>query len=449
MKIRKKVVLVLAIAATQAVCLAIGVVAFDSWLSGAIRSTIHDQILADNVQSARQLAKLIRQMGVGDPRTDAESWRQLQDVVTDIRLPNDGYVCLLDAADGALLCHPMFTERPKLPVRFFEALPAPADRVTGEVKDMGYGLEIVAAAELPEISSRVSVHQTGAGVDAAIARFMAPVRPIGLIVALALVGGTTLAVVRVVRSYENRLAQINENLEDLVDQRTRSLMNTRNAVIFGLAKLAESRDTDTGQHLERIRCYVSILAKQLQRDGMPVDEPYIEMLGLASSLHDVGKVGVPDAVLLKSGRLDAEERAVIETHAKIGGDCLQAIGDRLGEDDFLQTAKEIAYGHHERWDGEGYPFRVRGESIPLSARITAVADVYDALRSRRPYKEPMPHERAKEILLEGAGAHFDPVVIEAFVAAEEEFLAISEGGLASSLDHVEAEERDSLELVPA
>ncbi|MEO0531200.1 MAG: HD domain-containing phosphohydrolase [Planctomycetota bacterium] len=440
MKIRTKVVLVLAIAGAQAACLAVGIVLFDAWLSGSIRETIHQQILADNVQSARQLAKLVRQMGVGDPRTDAESWRRLQNVVREVRLPNDGYVCLIDPSDGALLCHPALNERPKLPARFASAPSVPADRITGEVVDHGYGLEIVAAAELPEISSRISVHQTGRGVDTAIARFMAPVRPIGLAVSLGLVGLTTIAVVRVVRRYENRLADINENLEQLVNQRTRSLVNTRNAVIFGLAKLAESRDTDTGDHLERIRKYVTVLAKQLKEDGLPIDDAFIETLGLASSLHDIGKVGVPDAVLLKPGRLDADERRIIETHAAVGGDCLRTIGERLGEDDFLQIAKEIAYGHHERYDGEGYPFQVGGESIPLSARITAVADVYDALRSRRPYKEPMPHDKAKAILLEGAGGHFDPLVVEAFLAAENEFRQISAESEAAPAEHAEQPE---------
>ena len=135
-------------------------------------------------------------------------------------------------------------------------------------------------------------------------------------------------------------------------------------MIFGLAKLAESRDTDTGEHLDRIRRYVTILAEQLRGDGMRIDQSYIDTLGLASSLHDIGKVGVPDAVLLKPGRLDADERVIIETHAAIGGDCLKAIGDQLGEDNFLQMAKEIAYSHHERWDGAGYPFRLGGEAIP-------------------------------------------------------------------------------------
>ncbi|MEM1305852.1 MAG: HD domain-containing phosphohydrolase, partial [Planctomycetota bacterium] len=295
------------------------------------------------------------------------------------------------------------------------------DAVSARIVETPAGLQIIAATELPEINARVLVHQLGSGIDRAIARVVAPVRPIGLAVSLGLVALTTVGVVGVVRRYENRLAAINRDLEKLVEQRTRSLMRTRNGLIFGLAKLAESRDTDTGEHLERIAKYVSILAKQLQEDGLPLSDADIEQLALASSLHDIGKVGVPDAVLLKPGRLDAEERRIIETHATIGGDCLQALSERLGDDDFLQAAEEIAYGHHEKWDGTGYPFQRAGEQIPLSARIVAVADVYDALRSKRPYKEGMPHEKARSILVSDSGSHFDPVVIEAFLVTEEAF----------------------------
>ncbi|MEM9187309.1 MAG: HD domain-containing phosphohydrolase [Planctomycetota bacterium] len=460
MKIRKKLVLVFAVAITQALCLAWGVFIFGSWLEGSIRDTVHRQVLAENVETAKQMARLIRAMDVDDPRRDVASWRRLQEVVQDIRLPNEGFVCLTDASTGKVLCHPELRGRPafsaalpeqatnervamaKKPAmgRGTEAKPSrthgagkekadPAGgrgRVSAGVVDTADGLQIIAAAQLPEIEAQVLVHQLGRGIDAAIARVTAPIRPIGIAVALGLVALTTLAVAGVVQRYENRLATINANLEKLVERRTKSLMKTRNGLIFGLAKLAESRDTDTGEHLDRIRRYVTILAEQLMKDGLAIDQDYVDNLALASSLHDIGKVGVPDSVLLKPGRLDADEREVIETHAEIGGDCLQALGERLGEDDFLQLAKEIAYGHHERWDGDGYPFKVAGELIPLSARIVAVADVYDALRSKRPYKDGMPHEQARAILLEGSGAHFDPLVVEAFLASEHHFTEVAD-----------------------
>ena len=480
-QIRKKLLLVLAVAATQAFCLGWGVIVFDSWLENSIRETVHQQVLKENVQTAQQMAKLIREMEVEDPRQSFDSWNRLQDAVRGINLPNEGFVCLVDSGSGGLICHPELRSHPTLgetgmakkPMAGKEAgfakaaMMAEAEKqkqeamahlaeakkpmmkkaptgveigaTSGGVVDTKEGLQIIAATELPNINARLLVHQLGRGIDVAVARIMEPVKPIGLAVSLGLVALTTVAVTGVVRRYENRLAEINEGLEELVVQRTRSLMRTRNGLIFGLAKLAESRDTDTGEHLDRIAKYVTILANQLKEDGIELSDTDVEHLALASSLHDIGKVGVPDAVLLKPGRLDAEERKIIETHATIGGDCLQALSEQLGEDDFLQTAEEIAYGHHEKWDGSGYPFQRAGEQIPLSARIVAVADVYDALRSKRPYKEGMSHEKAKGILLKDAGSHFDPVVVEAFLAAEEAVRGVQPEAEASQPD-------ESLEL---
>lgn len=219
---------------------------------------------------------------------------------------------------------------------------------------------------------------------------------------------------------------LNLELEQQVSEKTQQLMRTQNAVIFGLAKLAENRDTDTGQHLERIRRYVTLLAEDLRCSYGFIDDEFIRSLGLASSLHDIGKVGIPDAILLKPGRLTEKERDVMQHHTVIGGECLEAIHERLGENPFMEMAKQVAYSHHERWDGEGYPHQISGEEIPLVARIVSVADVYDALTSKRPYKRAMTHEESRKILLQGRGSQFDPSVIEAFLRHEEKFLAISE-----------------------
>lgn len=237
---------------------------------------------------------------------------------------------------------------------------------------------------------------------------------------------TALLTIVVVQRYENRLAHLNDNLEHLVEARSRSLLRTRDAVIFGLAKLAEFRDDDTGGHLERIRIYVELLARQLARQKGGLDEGQIAMLGLTSSLHDIGKVGIPDAVLLKPGSLLPHERSIMERHPLIGGDCLMAIKEHLGEDDFLETACEIAFAHHERWDGSGYPFGLRGEQIPLSARIVALADTYDAITMPRVYKGALPHEAACKIIRDGAGTHFDSQVVEAFLAVEDQFRSVAE-----------------------
>ncbi len=232
--------------------------------------------------------------------------------------------------------------------------------------------------------------------------------------------------VGVVRRYESRLIMENEKLEALVRRRSAALLKTRDAVIFGLARLAESRDDQTGHHLERIRQYVRVLACELSRKYPELTPEYIRLLELTSALHDVGKVGVPDAVLLKPGPLDADELEIMRKHPLIGGDCLLAVKQRLGDDDFLETACEIAFAHHEHWDGSGYPFGLAGEDIPLSARIVALADVYDALTTRRVYKEAMSHEQAREIIVAASGRQFDPDVVAAFLAREDDFRRIAQ-----------------------
>ena len=226
-------------------------------------------------------------------------------------------------------------------------------------------------------------------------------------------------------------------------------MKTRDAVIFGLAKLAESRDDDTGEHLERIQAYVAVLGRELCGIYPQIDDDTVAMLALTSSLHDIGKVGIPDAVLLKPGGLDDRERAIIEKHPLIGGDCLLAIKRRLGEDDFLEIACEIALAHHERWDGGGYPFGLTGDVIPLSARIVAVADVYDALTTKRVYKEAMSHDQAREIIDKGSGIHFDPDIVAAFLTRQEDFRRLAHGLDDPSGRHQPAGVEAPLALTPA
>ncbi|MDJ0883484.1 MAG: response regulator [Desulfobacterales bacterium] len=235
------------------------------------------------------------------------------------------------------------------------------------------------------------------------------------------------------------LRDLNENLEQKVQERTRQLeeeharlVRTQNAIIFGMAKLTESRDDDTGKHLERIEKYVEILARELGKTDDSIDAHWIEQVKATSALHDIGKVGIPDAVLQKPGRLTPDERKVIELHPEIGGDTLNAVREKLGTSDsdlrateYLRRAMEITYGHHEKWDGSGYPYGTQGDGIALAARLVAVADVYDALVSKRVYKSGMTHEQAGDIIREGAGQHFDPRVVEAFNATEDKFREVS------------------------
>ncbi len=227
----------------------------------------------------------------------------------------------------------------------------------------------------------------------------------------------------------DQLIKYKQELEDKVEERTAQVVSTQQVTVFSLAKLAESRDNETGDHLERMRSYARELSEEfmsLPKYEGTLDVSFVNEMYKSTPLHDIGKVGIPDQILLKPGKLTREEFEIMKRHSMIGGDTLKAADIEAGRDSFLAMGRDIAYYHHEKWDGSGYPFGLAGEDIPLTARITALADVYDALSSRRPYKEPFSHEKSKAIILEGKGSHFDPDVVDAFLAREERFLAIRE-----------------------
>jgi putative two-component system response regulator len=206
-------------------------------------------------------------------------------------------------------------------------------------------------------------------------------------------------------------------------------LETRDLALFAMAKLAESRDTETGEHVERVQSYSRLIAKNLSpelKSICGVDEEYIRLLHQTSPLHDLGKVGIPDSVLLKPGRLTPEEFSVMQTHTVIGAQTLDAALHRFPNAGFLQMARDIAITHHEKYNGSGYPNGLAGDQIPLCGRIVAVADVYDALTSRRIYKDAMTHEQAKDILHKERGGHFDPEIVDAFLRAEEQVLKVRE-----------------------
>jgi putative two-component system response regulator len=204
-------------------------------------------------------------------------------------------------------------------------------------------------------------------------------------------------------------------------------METRDVTIFALAKLAESRDPETGAHLERVRSYCRLLSQHLSMSPKfqaEIDSEFIRLMYLTSPLHDIGKVGIPDSVLLKPDRLNDREYEIMKKHAAIGAETLSAALLRFPDVPFLRMARDIAATHHERWDGSGYPDGLAGEAIPLAGRIMAVADVYDALSSRRVYKAAYTHEVAKSMIVSDSGTHFDPDVVQAFLSAEPGFLEI-------------------------
>lgn len=236
-------------------------------------------------------------------------------------------------------------------------------------------------------------------------------------------------------------------LEQQVALRTEEVHAIQDVTILSMASLAETRDNETGNHIRRTQHYVKALAEHLRyhpRFASYLNDKQIELLFKSAPLHDIGKVGIPDRILLKPGSLTAEEFEIMKTHTTIGRDAIVRAEKQLGVSvPFLQCAKEIAYGHQEKWDGSGYPQGVAGDAIPISARLMAVADVYDALICRRVYKPAMTHEQAAELIQLGRGQHFDPDIVDAFLALQTQFQTIAttyadtEGDLADELLQME------------
>ena len=225
------------------------------------------------------------------------------------------------------------------------------------------------------------------------------------------------------------LEKQNELLEERVKERTYELEMLQHATIGAMASLAETRDNETGNHIRRTQNYVKVLAEELVSMGHYVDELTPESINLlyrSAPLHDIGKVGIPDEVLLKPGRLTSEEFEVMKRHTILGRAVLMSVEDSIDfKCEFLTLAKEIAYSHQEKWDGSGYPEGLKGTDIPLSARLMALADVYDALICERVYKPAFPHDKALEIIAEGEGTHFEPLVVQAFLNIEHVFREIA------------------------
>jgi putative two-component system response regulator len=219
------------------------------------------------------------------------------------------------------------------------------------------------------------------------------------------------------------------HFEHLVAERTRESAHMQDATILAMAALAEARDPDIGNHIRRTQHYVAALAREMRFNAAftaELTDENIALLFRAAPLHDIGKVAVPDAILLKPGRLTEQEFEIMKNHTVNGRDAIAGVERTLGaSNQFLRYAREIAWSHHEKWDGSGYPQRLQGRAIPLSARLMAVADVYDALISERSYRPAFTHETAVELIRQGRGEHFDPDVVDAMLVVEEKFKAIA------------------------
>jgi len=230
-----------------------------------------------------------------------------------------------------------------------------------------------------------------------------------------------------------QLENWNRMLEQLVDERTEEINLTQEATILSMCALTETRDNETGNHIIRTQNYVKLLAEELAKKeeySVTLPPSEVDLLYKSAPLHDIGKVGIPDHILRKAGTLTKVEFEVMKDHTTLGRDAIAKAAAKLGETSFLTVASEIAYSHHEKWDGSGYPQGLKGEEIPLAARIMAFADVYDALINQRCYKENIDHDRAVAIIMSERGKHFQPSLVDIFLNLQNEFKMIA-------LDHRE------------
>jgi putative two-component system response regulator len=227
---------------------------------------------------------------------------------------------------------------------------------------------------------------------------------------------------------QHQLKLQNQHLEQLVQEKVKEITDSQFATLFAITNLSEFRDNITGRHIDRTRTFCRELAEELRRDSPyrdEIDEDYIRNLYQAAPLHDIGKIGIPDRILLKPGRLSAEEFAIMKTHAEIGARTLEMVLERYPRHSFIKMGVEVARSHHEKWDGTGYPQGLKGLAIPLSGRIMALADVYDALRSKRPYKDIYSQDEAVSVITTDSGFHFDPEIVRAFRKLSDRFHEIS------------------------
>jgi putative two-component system response regulator len=304
-------------------------------------------------------------------------------VLLDVMMPvMDGYeVCQRFKEDDALR---------EIPILFVSALTETLDKVKAfEVGGVDY---ITKPFELEEVYARVETHLQ-------------------------------------LRRLQIELEKHNRRLEALVEEKVREISDSQMATIFALAKLAEARDLATGQHIERVQLFCRLVAEKLSarpRYAQSINATYVQNIFQASPLHDIGKVGIDDDILRKPGKLTEDEFRTMKTHTTIGALTLEMVRAKYPRNAFINMGIAIARSHHERWDGSGYPNGLAGEDIPLSARIMTLADVYDALTSKRSYKTALTHEYAREFIGESSGSHLDPTVVDVFLEIEDEFNKIRE-----------------------
>ncbi len=415
------------VALTQAVLFVAGWTLVHKDAHESVTENVEKVMLQDNASAAKSIVKTLG----GLPSVDvpgSEDWERTQGAIENLILGGNRIAYVLDS-DGNISCHPDIRDQPEL--RDMQPGNEPLLDLDGVAQgtvgsaDNGFvqkglidlpakGLHYLATIKDPNSRAQLVVHQPVARLAAASTKVTS-----GLLTSMLVIGGLLVALTAILtlvltRAHDLSLVSWNNKLEDLVGDRTDELLQSHRTILFGVSKLAEHRDTDTGQHVERICQFTGLLAEEWRRRFGELSRQWIQDVRLAASMHDIGKVSIPDSILLKPGPLTNAEFTEMKLHTEVGERALMAVRNQLHDTTLLDIGIEIAGGHHERWDGTGYPRCLRGENIPLSARIVAVADVFDALMSKRPYRDPLPFEEVVNIIHEGAGSQFDPMVVECF-----------------------------------
>lgn len=432
-RIRQLVLLI----GTQVVCVAVGLWVCHGLATASLEEHVEGEVREELAAAARRLSAVIEQKPsceIADQNTASDILREACDSVRP--LGSDMSVALTAAdgrvvgicgrQDGSSECALSKGDLVPWTARVGPAEEDPDPRAG--VLNLPSGAQVAASFPLEGGRTSLLLFRPAAQIAVRAAALGEPLPAIGLLTLLWI--GTMMSISFILltnrRRSRHEQAPGRTGADDL--RQSHTVIRTRNAIIFGLAKLAESRDRDTGDHLERLSIYTTILARaarQHPRYAKLISASFVRNIGLSAALHDIGKVGVEDGILLKPGPLTPEERGRMQAHTTIGGKCLREIEQRLGRSNFLQMAREIALAHHERWDGAGYPHGLVGAAIPLSARITAIADVYDALSSKRVYKNPIAHDVCVDQIRGNAGTQFDPGLTEVWLGVHEKFREVA------------------------
>ncbi|NUQ69057.1 MAG: HD domain-containing protein [Phycisphaerales bacterium] len=420
--------------AVQAVFLLMGWMAVLHITRSGLSQRVYESVLDENARAVTQFHAQLLHETQGSIDHGSPQWERIQSMVEAYRPPGGAQIFLL-GRDNRVLCHPTLRTNTNLRrVDYSEQqvtlLPRggtlslarlnPRTVAVGKTEFLS-GPAALAFLHDPERGVKIVVYMPDAVLEAAGRRMTTGLLWWGLPTALLVLVLTGLGSAWLVRRYDSMLVRVNRLLEREVQRRTRKGLAIRDALVFGLAKLADYRDTDTGRHLERICRYSEMLALELRSVNPDISVEWIERLKIASSMHDIGKVGIPDSILLKPGILTPRERTLMELHTTIGAETLLAIRRRVGTDALLDMSIQVALEHHEKWDGTGYPHKLSGSQISMAARIVALADIYDALTSKRVYKDAMSHDKARRIIVDSRGSHLDPDIVDAFERVQHRF----------------------------